>query len=159
MKKLTIKKLILGILIVWIVFNAILFIVFQNLSDSGPFGDTFGAINSLFSGLAFAGVIYTIILQNRELELQREELGLQRQELTLTRKELARTASAQEQSEAALREQSETLKKTAKLNALNSILEYHLQILSQFEMGSALYEQEIRKVETTKNKINELIEE
>lgn len=123
MKKLTIKKLILYIIIVWIVFNALLFIIFQNLSDSGTFGDTFGAVNSLFSGLAFAGVIYTIILQNKELELQRQELRLQREELVLTRKELARSASAQEQSEASLKDQSETLKKTAKLNALN--LEVH----------------------------------
>lgn len=40
----------------------------------GVFGDKFGAINSLFSGLAFAGIIFTIILQKKELGLQREEL-------------------------------------------------------------------------------------
>ncbi|WP_418264259.1 hypothetical protein [Flavobacterium faecale] len=36
--------------------------------------DVFEAINSLFSGLAFAGLIYTIILQRKELSLQRKEL-------------------------------------------------------------------------------------
>ena len=30
------------------------------LSDAGTFGDQFGAVNSLFSGLAFVGLIYTI---------------------------------------------------------------------------------------------------
>lgn len=40
----------------------------------GTFGDKFGAINSLFSGLAFAGIIFTIMLQRKELELQRREL-------------------------------------------------------------------------------------
>ncbi|MDR6554663.1 hypothetical protein [Paenibacillus qinlingensis] len=40
----------------------------------GTFGDMFGAVNSLFSGLAFAGIIYTIYLQRKELTLQREEI-------------------------------------------------------------------------------------
>lgn len=51
-------------------------------NESGVFGDTFGAINSLFSGLAFAGLLYTILLQSRELKLQREELALTREQLT-----------------------------------------------------------------------------
>jgi hypothetical protein len=33
------------------------------LKDSGVFGDGFGSINALFSGLGFAGLVYTIILQ------------------------------------------------------------------------------------------------
>lgn len=51
-------------------------------SNSGLFGDTFGAINSLFSGLAFAGLLYTILLQSRELKLQRIELKLTRDQIT-----------------------------------------------------------------------------
>ena len=40
----------------------------QSTSEAqGQFGDKFGAINSLFSGFAFAAIIFTIILQNREL--------------------------------------------------------------------------------------------
>lgn len=54
----------------------------------GQIGDSFGLLNALFSGLAFAGLLYAILLQ-------REELSLQRQELTLTRQELARSAEAQ----------------------------------------------------------------
>ena len=38
-------------------------------------GDSFGLLNTLFSGLAFAGVIITILLQREELKLQREELA------------------------------------------------------------------------------------
>lgn len=37
-------------------------------------GDMFGSLNTLFSGLAFGGVIVTILLQSRELRLQVEEL-------------------------------------------------------------------------------------
>jgi len=53
----------------------------------GQFGDMFGAINALFSGFAFGGIILTILLQRQELKLQRKELSLTRQELQDTRKE------------------------------------------------------------------------
>lgn len=49
--------------------------------NRGTFGDKFGAVNALFSGLAFAGLIYTIILQRDELSLQREELKQTREEM------------------------------------------------------------------------------
>ena len=39
-------------------------------AEQGQFGDQFGAVNALFSGLAFAGLIFTIILQKKELSLQ-----------------------------------------------------------------------------------------
>lgn len=45
-----------------------------NLGRRGQFGDSFGAINALFSGLAFACVICTLIFQMKELRLQRKEL-------------------------------------------------------------------------------------
>ena len=41
----------------------------------------FGAVNALFTGLAFAGVIFTIMLQKTELSLQRKELRETRSEL------------------------------------------------------------------------------
>lgn len=47
----------------------------------GTFGDSFGALNALFSGLAFAGLIVTLIMQKDELSMQREELDEAKQEL------------------------------------------------------------------------------
>jgi hypothetical protein len=47
----------------------------------GQFGDIFGGVNALFTGLAFAGIIYTILLQRHELEVQRTELRLNTEEL------------------------------------------------------------------------------
>jgi hypothetical protein len=49
--------------------------------DPAKFGDMFGLANALFSGLAFAGLIYTVVLQKEELALQREELAATRTEL------------------------------------------------------------------------------
>lgn len=57
--------------------------------ERGTFGDMFGSINALFSGLAFAGLFFTVLLQRQELQLQRHELKLQREEIQENRKELA----------------------------------------------------------------------
>ena len=61
---------------------------FEKWAERGVFGDSFGAINSLFSGLAFAGVIFTILLQRKELQLQRKELEEARKEYAGQRKQL-----------------------------------------------------------------------
>ena len=50
-------------------------------TERGTFGDMFGAVNALFSGLAFAGLIVTLLYQKEELKLQREELKDTRNEL------------------------------------------------------------------------------
>ncbi|WP_316851584.1 putative phage abortive infection protein [Pedobacter agri] len=49
-------------------------------NDLGVYGDKFGAVNALFSGLAFAGIIFTIMLQSNELAMQREESKAGRKE-------------------------------------------------------------------------------
>lgn len=46
-----------------------------SFGDAGAFGDSFGFLTSLFSGLAFGGIILTILLQKNELSLQRRELA------------------------------------------------------------------------------------
>lgn len=54
---------------------------FKDWSERAAFGDMFGAISALFSGFAFAGIIITIYLQTKELELQRKELEDTRTEI------------------------------------------------------------------------------
>ena len=109
----------------WVVGGAAIWFFGSSWSIRGQFGDMFGTVNSLFAGLAFAGVIYTILLQ-------RDELALQREELKLTRKELGRSATAQEKSEKALASQVHELQRTAKLNALSALIEnYDVKIRSK----------------------------
>lgn len=71
------------ILVLWIgsyfIINCFFF-----TEEGGSIGDQFGAVNALFSGLAFVGLIVTLIMQRDELGLQREELGLQREETKIT---------------------------------------------------------------------------
>ncbi|MGY3468301.1 hypothetical protein ACVW0I_005172 [Bradyrhizobium sp. LM6.11] len=46
----------------------------KDWAERGQVGDLFGSVNALFSGLAFTGVIFAILLQRQELALQRQEL-------------------------------------------------------------------------------------
>jgi Putative phage abortive infection protein len=57
-------------------------------AQPGTFGDMFGAVNALFSGLAFACLIFATLMQRQELSLQREELKLAREEAAKTREEI-----------------------------------------------------------------------
>ena len=59
-----------------------------SVERKGQFGDSFGGLNALFSGFAFLGVIYAILLQREQIQLQSKELKAQRKELKLQRKEL-----------------------------------------------------------------------
>ena len=62
------------VFVLWLVSALIIHSIWPESSDHGPFGDMFGAINALFSGWAFLGVIVAIILQKKELEEQRKEI-------------------------------------------------------------------------------------
>lgn len=53
--------------------------------DRGTAGDQFGGVTALFSGLAFAGLIITLLIQRKELELQRTELKASNKEFALQR--------------------------------------------------------------------------
>jgi len=54
---------------VWAAAGVTTFLALDTWSNRGTFGDMFGAVNALFSSLAFAGIIYTILIQRRELSL------------------------------------------------------------------------------------------
>lgn len=49
-----------------------------NAAVRGQFGDKFGAINALFSGFAFAGIIFTLLLQRRDLTETRNAMSHER---------------------------------------------------------------------------------
>lgn len=59
-----------------------------SIETAGVFGDSFGVVTSIFSALAFAGVIYTNILQRDEINIQKEENKEQKKEIEKNRKEI-----------------------------------------------------------------------
>jgi hypothetical protein len=78
----TITGVLVVVLLVWIGGGIVpLWYYGFDAAQAGPLGDTFGATNALFTGLAFAGVIATILLQMRELKLQRQEMRDAREEM------------------------------------------------------------------------------
>lgn len=82
--------LVVAVFIVWAISLVVISKLLPSWSDRAAFGESFGAVNALFSGLALGGVILAILLQRQDLQLQRVELEL-------TRKELERTAVSQEE--------------------------------------------------------------
>ncbi len=59
------KNFVISFIFLW-VFSAGVTLSFGDISKAGTFGDSFGAINSLFSGIALALAIYSMILQQRQ---------------------------------------------------------------------------------------------
>lgn len=112
-------------------------------NERGTFGDQFGAVNALFSGLAFAGLIYTIILQRRDLKLQRRDLRLQREELALTRKEM-------EEQTAEFEKQNETLKIQRFENTFFNMMSQFQEVVNNLTVmvttSSGIYESKGRDV-------------
>lgn len=79
-------------------------------SQRGQFGDTFGGVNALFSGLAFAGIIYSMRLQRLAIEQQNRSLKIQIQQMA--------------ESQRALEVQSRIATEANVLQALSAQLEY-----------------------------------
>jgi predicted component of type VI protein secretion system len=108
------------------VVGAALYFWLSDWTTRGQFGDMCGVANTLSSGLAFAALIYTILLQ-------RDEPALQREELQLTRVELQRTANAQEASQQALALQASSSRLAAELTAVNYLLAHFSQEIERLE--------------------------
>jgi hypothetical protein len=92
----------------WIVFWHCMPLYIHDWEHRGQFGDQFGALNTLFSGLAFAGVIVAIFLQRRDLELQQQELE--------------RVKDAEQESRLMLEKQIGVMERTARINAEGALI-------------------------------------
>jgi hypothetical protein len=105
---------IIGLMIVVLLWSANFLMLFVSDDDRGIFGDMFGAVNALFSGLAFAGIIITILMQRHELELQRKEL---------------------EETRKVFDKQSRIMRDQQNDNTFFNLLENHRQLVKSFTKG------------------------
>lgn len=79
------KKIVAVLISVIIVYCAFVLLLlwnqnFENIPErlrDGTFGDSFGTLNALFSGLAFSGVLITLLLQRQDLSDAREQSSTQ----------------------------------------------------------------------------------
>ena len=89
--------------------------------ERGTFGDMFGAVNVLFTGLAFAILAYTVWLQRKELEYQRQELRETRLEL--------------KGQKAQLQAQNDTLSRQRFENTFFQLLRVHQDIVNAMDVS------------------------
>lgn len=101
----------------------------DNLARTGTFGDTFGAVNSLFSGLAFAGVAVAVVFQWRELRHLEEQTAIARRQANV-----ADQQSKEAEDERKRAERYASL--TACLNAIGSLTQASSQSI-EFTMMSS----------------------
>lgn len=107
--------------VVWLVSFFILSSLFGSPSGSGTAGDLFGAVGALFSGWAFVGVLWAILLQRKSLQLQHDDLKA-------TLEEMKQAREAHEETAENLRKQSETIKIQTRVDILRTLIETPLQI-------------------------------
>ena len=72
---------ILGVMLIMVLSFYIIFNNIGTWEHRGQFGDLFGAVNALFSGLAFAGLIITIRQQHKDLEYQRQAIDQSKEDI------------------------------------------------------------------------------
>lgn len=119
---------------VFVVVSIIVFLLVMKglpwtMEKRGHLGDMFGVIGALFSGLAFAGVVVSMLQQNEDLNLQRKELALQRQEIAQTNKEL-------KLQRAEMQEQNKTIMLQRFENTFFSMLEMQQKIVADLKYES-----------------------
>lgn len=63
----------IAIVVVIVSLSTNFFMATQLFNNASEFGEMLGAATALFTGLAFAGVVYTLVLQQRDLAHHRLE--------------------------------------------------------------------------------------
>lgn len=99
--------------VLWAIYPFALWAVFHwkswGIDKRGQFGDTFGALNTLFTGWAFVAVLATLFHQSRQIDEARQDIEDQRKR--------------QEKTEELLCKQVAALNETAQIHALTSRIE------------------------------------
>ncbi|MBC8489191.1 MAG: hypothetical protein H8D45_24485 [Bacteroidetes bacterium] len=90
------KKSIIVLLILIIAYTLILFLFIDKFESRGQFGDSFGMMTSIFSGIAVILLIFTLIIQKKEYKQ--------------TLIEFSKSSDAQDKAQIALNAQLKTLK-------------------------------------------------
>lgn len=100
----------------------------------GQFGDFIGGtVNPLLSFLSLIALVFTVVLQTRQLEHSREELANSKAELAATREEMVRATEAQRLSAAASEAQARYANISTRLAALQAALSVVSEQLKQMQ--------------------------
>lgn len=147
MEKIQLKYLLLPplfIVIIQVICGIFIYSAFQKWEDRGLFGDMFGVVNALFSGLAFSGIIITIFIQFLSIKIQH--------------KEIKETEESQRKSELILKRQLETFEFFTRFNAQVHLMDYYDRKIK--EIGNNLDDKTKRRKDSLireKKEVEELI--
>lgn len=108
------------------------------LENLALFGDSFGFVNTLFSGLALITISYSIILQLNAFKLQQKELQL-------TREEFKKTAEAQIESQKEFQKQTNILALQSIISAYSRLENNKILSITEFIKYSNRSQGEIRE--------------
>jgi hypothetical protein len=137
---------------IWLIYPVVMIYLIKDPAERGQFGDTFGALNTLFSGLAFVAVIYTMYLQGLQLDLQRRDL-------LMNREELHKSVDANRMAAESLKEQIHTQLLAAQITACGMLLEsYNEQIQEREELeeeSRPLRTRDLHELRTDRQKLQD----
>jgi hypothetical protein len=142
--------LIIFTIAIWFLSAIGIMFFLDDWSDRGTFGDLFGAVNALFSGLAFAGLLYSLIENRKQISSQQEELFINRKELLKARK-------IQEKTEKAIEAQVAQMRNTARLGGLNTLVNYFTNTINDSKTSPEDVELAIEKRKKAIREIDRLI--
>ncbi len=100
------------------------------VDQTGILGDSFGPLTSLFSGLAFAGIIISIQLQRLDLQNQHKELRISNKTLQKQTEELALTRTTLEDQSIHTSAQANTMQQQQFESTFFNLLSNHQILLS-----------------------------
>lgn len=113
------------VVFVCILYFVVLYFFFPvGMAKRGQLGDMFGFIGALFSGLAFAGVIVTLLQQNETIDLQREDINKQTEAINIQKEEIVQTNKE-------LKEQNKTIMLQRFENTFFNMLDMQQKILNE----------------------------
>ncbi len=161
-KMIFLLKIIIGIAAILLCLIYIFYFInfYGGLSNKqetwGQFGDFIGGtVNPFLSFLSLLAIVFTVVLQARQLENSREELENSKKELEYTRYEMQRSAEAQCEMAKVAQEQAKYARVSARLAALHGSLEIISAMLKGPHIAS---NDELNRLKVKKEKlINDII--
>lgn len=105
------------VIVLEVVSAVVIYRFFKDWSFASNFGESFGAVNSFFSGLALAGIVCTLLLQKKALEEQRVQFLKADEETLRTQTDRAKTHEM-------LYQQVEALNRAVEIHAIQLYIQH-----------------------------------
>jgi uncharacterized membrane protein YgaE (UPF0421/DUF939 family) len=152
--------ILIFIVFAWVNINSLLNYVYPSLIFDN-YSSPFFALNTLFSGLAFAVLIFTLLLQIRNLKIQQKKIFEQKNELDESIKRQEKIIEEMSKQSTQLEFQRIQMELTTKLNAYNNLVSHLFYISSNFKKSdvSNLENNPLIEAAFFINRTHELLEE